>query len=69
MIKMNLKRYYENLPRRTQPKDDFLKNVSERCGVTKTTVRNWVLYGVKPLKEEHVNVLVEMSGLKKEELW
>ena len=67
--KMTLKCYYENLPRRTQPKDDFLKAVAQRCDVTVTTVRNWILYNRRPQKERYVDILSELSGLKKEELW
>lgn len=66
---MGLKTFYLKLPRVPQPKDEFLKTVSERTGVSITSVRNWVLYGVKPSNQEYIDVLVELTGLKEEELW
>ena len=66
---MNLKDYYNNLPARIAPKQDFVEEVAKRCGVTATTVKNWVLYGLHPQRYEHVKVLMELSGLTEEELW
>lgn len=67
--KMTLRGYYRNLPERCSPKYDFLKQVSEKCGVSLTTVRNWCIYGMKPSSFKNVEVLEELTGIPKEELW
>lgn len=67
--KMTLKGYYESLPLRVAPRNTFLEKISERCGVSKQTVRNWCLYGIKPHSYEYVKVLVEVTGIKEEDLW
>lgn len=67
--KMTLKDYYNSLPDPVAPKSDFLREVSERCGVTITTVRNWCIYGMKPNSYKAVKVLEELTGISEEELW
>ena len=67
--KLSLKGYYEALPRPVPPKTEFIRRVAERCGVDMVSVRNWCLYGVKPSKQEHIDILVEMTGIKEEDLW
>lgn len=66
---MTLKGYYKRLPQRNAPRLDFLTEVANRCGVTITTARNWCLYGIKPMSHEHVEVLVELTGISEEDLW
>lgn len=67
--KMTLRGYYNSLPRVIQPKQEFMRKVVERTGVTETTVRNWVLYGIEPQKVEYKRVICEITGLSEEELW
>ncbi len=67
--KMTLKDYYQSLPRATYPKTDFLNVLIQRCNVSATTVRNWVIYGMKPSNKEHIKVLVETTGIKEDDLW
>lgn len=67
--KMTLRGYYYNLPPRSAPRHNFLSKLVERCKVTEQTARNWVLYGIKPQQQAHVNVLCELTGLTEEQLW
>lgn len=66
---ITLEGYYERLPKATYPKSDFLIGVASRCGVTVTTVRNWIRYGIKPNNPEHVAILSEMTGIDACNLW
>lgn len=67
--KMTLKGYYQGLPMRSAPRYDFIAEVARRCKVTEQTVRNWVLYGMKPQQHIHVEVLCELTGISEEDLW
>lgn len=67
--KLTLKGYYQGLPKRSAPRFDFICEVARRCRVTEQTVRNWVLYGVRPQQRIHINILCEMTGLKETDLW
>lgn len=66
---MTLKDYFSALPTRKAPKKEFVQMVSARCGVSEQTVRNWCIYGMKPLDFRHVKVLSEITGIKEEDLW
>ncbi|WP_143089316.1 hypothetical protein [Prevotella sp. KH2C16] len=67
--KMTLRGYYEGLPDANCPKTDFINEVASRTGVTSTTVRNWIFYGMKPANENHIKVLVDVTGIPADELW
>lgn len=67
--KMTLKGYYKKLPDRSAPKYDFVSLIADRCHVTKQTVRNWVLYGIKPQQHIHTEILSEVTGISEEDLW
>ena len=67
--KLTLKGYYKKLPIRNAPRYDFIKEVSSKCHVTLNTVRNWVLYGIKPQQRCHVEILSRLTGIKEEDLW
>ena len=67
--KMTLKGYYQNLPESTHPKTEFINEIMKRTGVSFTSVRNWVIYGMKPNKPSHVSILSEITGIPPEELW
>lgn len=66
---MTLKGYYLNLPDATHPKTEFINEVIRRTGVSFTTARNWVIYGMRPNKPEHVSILSEITGISPEDLW
>lgn len=51
-----LERFYDNLPRQTSPKSDFIRKITDECGVSFTTAMNWVKGKNKPLCSEHSNV-------------
>lgn len=67
--KMTLRGYYESLPDATCPKTDFINEITSRTGVTSSTVRNWIFYGMKPANENHIGVLVEVTGIPADKLW
>ena len=67
--KMTLRDYYEGLPDATCPKTDFINEIASRTGVTSSTVRNWIFYGMKPANENHIGVLVEVTGIPADKLW
>ncbi len=67
--KMTLKGYYEQLPDSNHPKTDFVNAVVAETGVSVQTVRNWVIYGMRPSKKSHVDILVRLTGIPENELW
>lgn len=67
--KLTLKGYYQKLPIRNAPRYDFISEVASRCHVTLNTVRNWILYGIKPQQRCHVEILSELTGIKENDLW
>ena len=36
---------------------------------TRTSARNWVIYGMKPNNPSHILILSEITGIPPEELW
>lgn len=67
--KITLKGYYQLLPVRSAPRYDFITEVARRCKVREQTVRNWILYGMKPQQHIHVEILSELTGINEEDLW
>lgn len=67
--KMTLQGYYEDLPDAEYPKTNFINAVVSKTGVSAATVRNWIFYGMKPANENHIEVLVEITGIPAEKLW
>ena len=67
--KMTLRGYYDGLPDAECPKTNFINTIVARTGVSATTVRNWIFYGMKPANENHVNILVDVTGIPANELW
>lgn len=67
--KMTLKGYYQKLPLRSAPRLDFINEIMRRCNVREQTVRNWVLYGMKPQQKIHREILSEVTGISEEDLW
>ena len=67
--KITLQGYYEKLPDAEFPKKNFINTVVSKTGVSSATVRNWIFYGMKPANENHIKVLVEVTGIPANELW
>lgn len=65
----SLKDYYLQLPESSSPKTEFIVGIMYKTGVSFTTVRNWVIYGMRPKNHDHVLALCEATGLTEEELW
>lgn len=67
--KMTLKGYYQQLPDANHPKTDFVNEVAMDAGVSAATVRNWVIYGMRPQNKNHVEILSRKTGIPVENLW
>lgn len=55
--KTTLKGYYESLPRATYPKTDLINEIAVETGVSATSVRNWIYYGMTPANELHKKII------------
>lgn len=66
---MTLAEYYDQLPPRTSPKSDFVREIMATCGVENVTVRQWVKGKSAPSKEEHRRILSKVTGIPEEELF
>lgn len=66
---MTLKEYYQNLPKSTAPKTEFLKKIVIGCDVSFTTARHWVDGLFKPQSKELIGKLSEITGIPEDELW
>lgn len=67
--KMTLKDYYMSLPDATHPKTDFMNEVAREANVSVATVRNWVIYGMKPSNPDNLELLSKKTGIPVDELW
>jgi hypothetical protein len=67
--KMTLKGYYLQIPDASHPKTDFVNEIAIEAGVSVATVRNWVVYGMKPQNKKHIEILVRKTGIPAEDLW
>ena len=73
--KISLKRYYSALPERIAPKQKLLEEIQQKCYEktgfvpTMTSIRNWVLYDIRPKNQQYVEAIVEVTGIKEEDLW
>lgn len=67
--RMNLKDYYMSLPEKENPRTDFLYRIVFRTGKTLQTVRNWVLYGMRPQRAEYRKIISEETGIPESDLW
>ena len=73
--KITLKGYYRSLPERIAPKQKLLEDIQDECGrltgvrPTITTVRNWILYGLKPKNVLHVQAIVNVTKIEEADLW
>lgn len=67
--KMTLKGYYLQIPDASHPKTDFVNEIAIEAGVSVATVRNWVVYGMKPQNKKHIEILVRKTGIPANELW
>lgn len=68
-FKMTLRDYYYGLPETISPKTEFIGKVMERTGASYTSVRNWIVYGMKPKKQSSLKALSEITGIPVENLW
>ncbi len=69
VAKMTLKGYYLQIPDASHPKTDFVNEIAMEAGVSVATVRNWIIYGMKPANKSHIDILVRKTGIPAEDLW
>ena len=67
--KRTLREFYSSLPNAVHPKTDFINEVAVEAGVSTMTVRNWVVYGMRPLNKKHIEILARKTGIPAEEMW
>lgn len=67
--KLTLKDYYSALPEASFPKTEFMNEVAKQCGVSISTVRNWIRFGMRPSNAKHVEILSQLTGIEAENLW
>ena len=68
VAKLTLKGYYLQLPESSHPKTDFVNEIAMEAGVSVSTVRNWVIYGMKPANKKHIEILSRKTGINEDEL-
>ncbi|OFY43960.1 MAG: hypothetical protein A2X18_07470 [Bacteroidetes bacterium GWF2_40_14] len=68
-VKINLAGYYDNLPEKTSPKTDFVRELAWACNVDAYTVRNWLKGRTKPLNPKHVEIISSITGINAEDLF
>ena len=61
--------YYENLPKSSYPKKEFIQRIMTECDVSFTTARNWTKGNTRPITEWQIEKLSEITGIPKEQLW
>ena len=66
---MTLAEFYDNLPPRTSPKSDFVREIMASCHVEHVTVRQWVKGKSSPSNPEHRKLLAKVTGVPEEELF
>lgn len=69
MKKSKLVNYYDNLPETTSPKTEFVIKAAKACGVSETTIRNWVKGKAIPADSAHMKTLSELTGINEKELF
>ena len=60
-----LKKYYDGLANKTS----FVNEVCYKTGRSSATVRNWIKYGMKPADSKDIDVLSDITGLDRKNLW
>ena len=69
VAKLTLKSYYLQLTETSHPKTDFVNEIAMEAGASVATVRNWVIYGMKPANKKHIEILSRKTGIPADELW
>ena len=67
--KTGLMKYYDGLPETTSPKTEFVERAAKVCGVSETTVRNWVKGNTAPADSAHVKKLSKLTGINENNLF
>lgn len=66
---MSLQDFYTKLPRQTSPKSDFVREIMVQCNVSFTTAMNWINGKNKPRLDEHLQILSNLTGIEKSNLF
>lgn len=66
---MTLKEFYDQLPGRSAPKADFVREIVATCGVEHVTAKFWVKGKTTPSNPDHRRLLSKVTGIPEEELF
>jgi len=66
---MTIADYYRNLPKATNPKAEFVRDIVINCNVSEITVRQWLNGRFVPYEKEHREYLSKKTGIPEEELF
>lgn len=66
---MTIVDYYQNLPKATNPKAEFVRDIVINCDVSEITVRQWLCGRFIPLDKNHREYLSKKTGIPVEELF
>lgn len=61
--------YYKNLPPRTSPKTEFVKELVATCNVDPHTAKLWVMGKCTPGNPDHRRLISKVTGIPEEELF
>ena len=59
---MTLKDYFESLPEDTNPRADFVKQLTKLCDVTDVAARNWCRGDFYPSSEKKHEIIMGLTG-------
>lgn len=63
--KMTLLDYYENLPKSSYPKKDFIQRIMSECDVSFTTARNWTKGHTRPMVDWQIKNCLKLQEYQK----
>lgn len=61
--------YYQSLQVAVYPRLNFVKEIVEKTGVTGQTARNWCLGVTIPRKDSQKEILSQITGIPKQQLF
>lgn len=67
--KISLSEYYHSLPVAIYPKTGLIREITIRCNVSQNTARNWIFGACRPANEHHLDILSEITGIDKTNLF
>lgn len=66
---MNLQEYYKNIPEKSAPKSEWIRETARRLNVSEGSVRLWVNGKMRPRDERIYSELSKITGIPENELF